>query len=163
MVDDKARRAIDYGTRQWTPEDDLASARMGLQRRLDSQRARRHAHQGAGERTPAARPVPDNRQPIAQVTLSYAELLRALSLAAADQRGVTLTRTAHNVYLKLANPSDEGSAADGIAALIELELAVRDRLEASVARRYLGLNGLDHELGSEAESEPADHSTERMG
>jgi hypothetical protein len=62
VVEGKA--VLDPGTRQWTPEDDLRSARLGLQRQRDSQRARRNV---VPQRTVSAA--------LAQITLSYEELV----------------------------------------------------------------------------------------
>jgi hypothetical protein len=143
---------MDFGTRQWTPDDDLHSARMGLQRRLDTQRARRNAS-----------PQRAANAALAQITLSYEELLKALSYAAATGRGVTLTRTADNVYLKLTGPSDAEPSRDCVATLIEAEQAIRDRLEANVARRYLELHGPDHVVGeSDAEFDEEAEASDRM-
>lgn len=161
MAERDIAQAFDLGTRQWNPAEHLDSVRMGLQQRLDTQRARRAAAQTLTIPSSAPPAAPAQRRPIAQITLSYAELLRILEQAAPDQRSVTLTQTAENVYVK---PVLQGSASvtgRAVGELIELELALRDRLEANVARRYLAMQGVDHLVDEQQEdtSEPA----ERMG
>lgn len=157
MVEGKANKVIDYGTRQWTPEDDLHSARMGLQRRLDTQRARRNVSQQrltSGAATPPRTKEVERATP-ARITLSYQELLTALSHAASTGRAVTLTLRSDNVYLSLAAGGQEPSR-DRVASLAEAEQAVRDRLEANLARRHLELHGIDHIIGDDTDREYAE-------
>lgn len=161
MADRDLAQTIDLGTRQWNPAEHLESVRMGLHQRLDSQRARRAAVQPLASTSPAPASTPAQRRPLAQITLTYAELLRILEQAAPDQRSVTLTQTDSNVYVK---PILQGgtSSVSGreVGALIEMELALRDRLEANIARRYLAMQGVDLLVEqAEESSEP----TERMG
>ncbi|CAN7366397.1 hypothetical protein [Variovorax sp. LjRoot178] len=161
MADRDLAQPVDLGTRQWNPAEHLDSVRMGLHQRLDSQRARRAAGQAVAITSSAPPTARAPRRPIAQITLSYAELLRIVEQAAPDQRSVTLTQTTDNVYVK---PVLQGSASvtgRAVGELIALELALRDRLESNVARRYLAMQGVDHRVDEQAEdtSEPA----ERMG
>jgi len=165
VLDDKGSGALDIGTRQWTPDDDLQSASQILKRRLDAQRARRSALlqdlpvRGANARLELdGSPQYDYR-----ISLSYPELLKVLKLAAVDQCGVTLTRAVDNLYLQLEDASKPDRFSDRVAALTALELAVRDRLEASVARRYLDLCGADHDPWEEADSGSPDRASERTG
>lgn len=152
---------IDLGKRQWNPAEHLDSVRMGLHQRLDSQRARRGAAQGLAGTSSAPASTPAQRRPLAQITLTYVELLRILEQSAHDQRSVTLTQTESNVYVR---PVPQGSASSvsgrEVGALIEMELALRDRLESNVARRYLAMQGVDHLVGEQAEE--LNESTERM-
>jgi hypothetical protein len=156
-----AERDLDLGTRQWNPAEHLDSVRMGLHQRLDSQRARRAAANPMASTSPASASTPAPRRPLAQITLSYAELLRIVEQAAPDQRSVTLTQTADNVYVKPILRGGASVSGREVGALIELELALRDRLESNVARRYLAMQGVDHLVDDLAEvtSEPM----ERMG
>lgn len=155
VADRSRHESIDFGTRQWAPADDLESARMGLQRRLDEQRARRTVEHQVGRAGESVRPAPSpasvSRPHAArtQISLSYAELLRILAQAAINQQGVTLTRTADNVYLKLEDGAEAPATGQDVSAVIALELAVRDRLEAVVARRYLDLHGPDYVVDNE--------------
>ncbi len=161
MADRELAQTIDLGTRQWNPAEHLDSVRMGLHQRLDSQRARRAAAQPLASTSPAQASTPAQRRPLAQITLTYVELLRILEQAAQDQRSVTLTQTESNVYVK---PVLQGGASSvsgrEVGALIDMELALRDRLESNVARRYLAMQGVDLPVEqAEESSEP----TERMG
>ena len=97
MADRDITQTIDLGTRQWNPAEHLDSVRMGLHQRLDSQRARRAAAQPVTTTSSAPPSAPAQRRPLAQITLTYAELLRIVEQAAPDQRSVTLTQTAGNV------------------------------------------------------------------
>lgn len=162
MAERDIAQAIDLGTRQWNPAEHLDSVRMGLHQRLDSQRARRAAAQPATTTSLAPPSAPAQRRPIAQITLSYAELLRIVEQAAIEQRGVTLTRTTDNVYLKLEGGAGSPTASEEVGALIDLELAVRDRLEAIVARRYLELKGPDYVVADEFAPLSEDSVVERI-
>lgn len=157
MVD----RDLDLGTRQWNPEEHLDTVRMGLHQRLDLQRARRAAAQSVAIASAAPVTAPAQHRPIAQMTLSYAQLLRIVEQAAPDQRSVTLTQTADNVYVKPVAQASGSMTGGEVGELIEMELALRDRLESNVARRYLAMRGVDHLVDEppEVTSEPA----ERMG
>lgn len=156
-----ADRDLDLGKRQWNPAEHLDSVRMGLHQRLDSQRARRAAVHPVVATTSASASTPALHRPLARITLSYAELLRIVEQAAPDQRSVTLTQTAGNVYVKPVLQGGANISGREVGAIIERELALRDRLEANVARRYLAMQGVDHLVADLAEetSEPV----ERMG
>lgn len=161
MAERDIAQSIDPGTRQWNPAEHLDSVRMGLHQRLDTQRARRAAAQPVAITSSAPPTAPAQRRPIAQITLSYTELLRIVEQAAPDQRSVTLTQTADNVYVKPVLQGSGSVSGRAVGALIEMELALRDRLESNVARRYLAMQGVDHLVDEQPEetSEPA----ERMG
>lgn len=130
---------------------------MGLHQRLDAQRARRAAAQAVASRggaSGAGRALAGATRPQgernAQISLSYAELLKIMAQATIHQSAVILTGTGDNVYLKVADRAEAPVTGAAVGALIELELAVRDRMEAVVARRYLAMQGLDFLVGEDA-------------
>ena len=161
MAERDLEQTIDLGTRQWNPAEHLDSVRMGLHQRLDSQRARRAAAQPVAAVNSAPHSAPARRPPIAQLTLSYAELLRIVAQAATDQSSVTLTQTADNVYVKPVLQGRASATGREVGELIETELALRDRLESNVARRYLAMQGVD--LLVDEQEEDASEPAERMG
>lgn len=161
MAERDVSQAIDLGTRQWNPAEHLDSVRMGLHQRLDSQRARRAAAQPVTTTSSAPPTAPAQRRPLAQITLTYAELLRIVEQAAPDQRSVTLTQTASNVYVKPVLQGGASVTGRAVGELIEMELSLRDRLESNVARRYLAMQGVDHLVDEQPED--ASEPVERMG
>ena len=151
---------IDRGTRQWSPQEEIAFAKVVLQRQLQARRARRSAAVADGAVSSGAGP---NAQPQASVTLSYRDLLKALSIAAAEQRGVKLTATAGNIYLTLVDVHDAAGVASDLAEVTKLETGLRNRLEHSVARRCLESLGPDFVVGEEIDYDSAVSPTERQG
>lgn len=145
---------FDLGTRQWSPEDEIAYTGAALQRQLQARRAGRVFAAPAGGEREASQ---------ARITLSYRDLLQALSIAAVDQRGVTLTVSGEKVRLALTDVHDPVGALNGFAEVSRLELALRDRLEQVIARRSLETFGVDFVIGEDPDFDSASAPTERLG
>ena len=143
---------FDLGTRQWSAEDEIAYTGAALQRQLQARRAGRVFAAPAGAERAQTR-----------ITLCYRDLLQALSIAAVDQRGVTLTVSGEKVRLALTDVHDPVGALNGFAEVSRLELALRDRLEQVIARRSLETFGVDFVIGEDPDFDSASAPTERLG